>query len=61
MAAHAHVAPAEVIFEPAIDALGAAALVVAQVLGACNLRSVSASNSALAPGLRRGFLSMIGT
>src|SRR6516225_6425977 len=33
MAAHAHVAPAEVIFEPAIDPLGAAALVVAQVLG----------------------------
>jgi hypothetical protein len=33
MTAHPHVAPAKVIFEPAIDALYGAALVVAHVLG----------------------------
>ena len=33
MTAHPHVASAKIIFEPAIDALGGAALVVAHVLG----------------------------
>src|SRR6516165_6652776 len=52
MTAHPHVAPAEVIFEPAIDTLGCAAFVVAHVLGKLVARAVSGARFGLHLGLR---------
>src|SRR5215469_5350353 len=47
-----HVAPAEVIFEPAIDALGCAAFVVAHVLGKLVARALLGQGFSLDPSLR---------
>ena len=64
MAAHPRVAPAELIFEPGIDALRGTALIVAYLLGKLVARDLLAASfgriSAL-PGALLGFLSMIGT
>src|SRR6516164_8800957 len=52
MTAYPHVASAKIIFEPAIDALGGAAFVVAHVLGKLVARGLLGQGFSLDPSLR---------
>jgi hypothetical protein len=52
MTAHPHIASAKIIFEPAIDALGGAALVVAHVLGKLVARALLGQRFSLNLSLR---------
>jgi hypothetical protein len=64
--AHPHIARTEIILDAAIDPLGGAALVVAQILGEdvaglARWARASAAIASLPPGTLRGCRSMIGT